>query len=113
MSFTPTGSLTTARTDQGATLLQDGTVLVVGGVDEFEQAMDSVERWDPTSGSFGPAGSLLEARGGPTLSVMPDGRILLVGGYKAAYQQTTASAELYDAEAPVSPASSADPSPTQ
>ena len=111
MSFTATGPLVDVRSDHAATLLDDGSVLVLGGVDEFEQAMDSVERWDPASSSFGPAGSLAEARGGSTLAVLQDSRILLVGGTDAQYVQTLASAELYDPDAPWQAQASVSPSP--
>jgi large repetitive protein len=104
-SFTPTGSLGTARAVHTATLLGDGSVLVVGGLaqsatpDESGETattlLDSVERYDPATGTFSPAGTLLVARGGHTATLLPDGRLLITGGVDPD-GAAIGSAELFD-----------------
>jgi Galactose oxidase, central domain len=57
-TFSPTGSMASARAFQGATLLADGRVLVTGGEgdDRFVTPLASAEIYDPTAGTFSPAG---------------------------------------------------------
>jgi len=69
-SFTPTGSMTTARAGHTAVLLADGRVLIVGGPTEL---------YDPSTGSFTLAGPAIPI---PSLiAAMPlaDGRVLVEG----------------------------------
>ncbi len=63
-----------------ATLLPDGRVLVVGGMDVDDHTLASAEIWDPATGSFEPTGSLAEGRDFHTATLLPDGRVLIVGG---------------------------------
>lgn len=76
-------TLSTARTTHTATLLGNGSVLVVGGYGSAELA--STELWDP-SGSAGwvSAGSLASARWGHTATVLGNGDLLVAGGMGAA-----------------------------
>jgi hypothetical protein len=53
-TFSPTGSLTTARGGQTATLLADGRVLIAG-LDQ-SGVLASAELYDPATGTFGPTG---------------------------------------------------------
>ncbi len=48
-TFTPTGSLNTARYEHTATLLPNGKVLVAGGRDSATVASASVELYDPAT----------------------------------------------------------------
>jgi N-acetylneuraminic acid mutarotase len=102
-TFSPTGSMTTARTGHTATLLADGRVLVTGGEDvtgedptSTTKFLASAELYDPKTRSFGPTGSMTTERTGHTATLLADGRVLLVGGETAS--RTLASAELYDPE---------------
>jgi len=60
-SFSPTGSMTTARDLHTATLLSDGRVLIAGG-DDPSTVLASAELYDPATGSFSPTGSMATAR---------------------------------------------------
>jgi Galactose oxidase, central domain/Kelch motif len=54
-TFTVTGSMSSARTYQTASLLADGRVLVAGGYGALGP-LASAELYDPKTGTFGPAG---------------------------------------------------------
>jgi hypothetical protein len=80
--FTATGSPTVARSDETATTLWDGRVLVVGGLDAVSgKQLDSAELYDPKTGKFTRTGSLNTARQFHTATMLIDGRVLIVGGY--------------------------------
>jgi hypothetical protein len=80
--FTATGSPTVARSDETATTLWDGRVLVVGGLDAVSgKQLDSAELYDPKTGKFTATGSLNTARQFHTATMLIDGRVLIVGGY--------------------------------
>jgi hypothetical protein len=54
-AFTTTGSMTTPRTDQTATLLPSGKVLIVGGhskVNTEDPPLASADLYDPATGTF-------------------------------------------------------------
>lgn len=77
-----------ARIGHTATLLRDGSVLVVGGYDgdgpPIEDAahipLATAELYEPASGRWSAAASMGSARAGHTATVLPDGRVLVVGG---------------------------------
>jgi Galactose oxidase, central domain/Kelch motif len=98
-TFSPTGSMTTAREGQTATLLKDFRVLIAGGNDRVEHAVASAELYDPTTGAFTTTGSMAAARGFHTATLLSDGRVLITGGDPAAWVAPgpfIASAEIYD-----------------
>ena len=87
------------------TLLQDGRVLMAGGVDGPLHALASAQLYDPKSGAFTATGSLLTARADATATLLSDGKVLVAGGKVDASIYTggpktaglpVASAELYD-----------------
>jgi hypothetical protein len=96
-TFSLTGSMTTARSGQTATLLSDGHVLIAGE-DRSSTAIPSAELYDPGTGTFSPTGSPVKLRGGSTATLLSNGRVLIAGGTgSGAYSDTAAaSAELYD-----------------
>jgi hypothetical protein len=97
-----TGNLHTARYQHTATLLADGRVLVVGGLDRregFENAVfytnATAELYDPKSGTWALTGSLHDARFQHTATLLPNGKVLVAGG-NTTYNVALTSAELYD-----------------
>jgi large repetitive protein len=97
-TFSPTGSMTTARNLHTATLLPDGRVLITGGSDTFDLAVATAELYDPTTGTFSPTGSMAAARGFHTASLLLDGRVLIAGGNDQGWgaDRFLASAEIYN-----------------
>lgn len=79
--FSPTGSMSTARSEYTATLLKDGHVLIAGGTDGHGTGLASAELYDPKTGKFSLTGPMLAPRAHHTATRLSDGRVLLVGGY--------------------------------
>lgn len=92
--WTPTGEMKVARSGHTATLLPDGRVLVVGGMDG-NTILDSAELYDPGTGTWKLTGYLNIARKGHTATLLPNGRVLVVGGDENECTNN-GSAELYD-----------------
>src|SRR6202167_5989109 len=57
-TFTATGSMSTPREGHTATMLRDGTVLIVGGSDNGIHTLGTAEIYFPASGTFNLTGSL-------------------------------------------------------
>jgi Galactose oxidase, central domain/Dockerin type I domain/Kelch motif len=92
-SWTATGSLHTARNKHTATLLQNGMVLVAGGIGSLGVHLTSAELYDPASGTWTATGSMGTARCEHTATLLPSGKVLVAGGYNG---PALSSAELYD-----------------
>ncbi len=100
-----TGNLNAARVLHTATLLQNGKVLVVGGENNSSPGynpLNSVELYDPSTGSWSRAGNLMTARYGHTATLLPNGKVLVAGGLGCSDGPfgrscfLLSSAELYD-----------------
>jgi N-acetylneuraminic acid mutarotase len=90
-TWTKTGSMTTPRLEQTATLLRNDQVLVVGG------AGSSAELYNPATGKWSATGSMSTARIGYTATLLPNGQVLVAGGAELANQTVIlSSAELYN-----------------
>jgi hypothetical protein len=95
--------MSTARENPTATLLKDGTVLVVGGysVDSNREPLASAEIYDPATGAFSPTGPMAIGRRNHTATLLEDGRVLVAGGYNGIDGNTDGSGnvnapEIYD-----------------
>ena len=93
MTWTPTGSLLSARIGHTATLLPGGRVLIVGGWGGSEE-LASVELYDPGKGAFTDAAYLDSGRTNHTATLLADGKVLVAGGQS--HGKTLSDAELYD-----------------
>jgi probable HAF family extracellular repeat protein len=89
------GSMSTAREGHTATVLQDGRVLVAGGIPSAGTATASAELYDPLTNQWQPAGAMNDARSGHTATLLPGGQVLVTGG-QTAMGQVLNRAELYD-----------------
>jgi hypothetical protein len=82
--WTTTGSLAQARSWHSATLLNNGTVLIVGGKngrdDVGDRAAHVSEIYDPASGLWSGTPSQGPQTFSHTATLLPDGRVLVVGG---------------------------------
>jgi hypothetical protein len=93
-TFTPTGTLTTPRGyGHTATLLQNGKVLITGGMNDCCQLLASAEIFDPVTGTFTATGDMTVGRSHHSATLLPDGRVLIAGGGGSG---SLATAELYD-----------------
>ncbi len=94
-SFKQTGSMAGARYGAAATRLEDGRVLIVGGV-AGSYYLASAELYDPVTCRFQAAGTLPSARAGFTATLLQDGRVLIAGGNVVGSTSGTTDAYLYD-----------------
>src|SRR4051794_802282 len=93
----------TPRARHTATVVPNGQVLVVGGVNSSDfphgDSLTSAELYDPATGIWTPTGSMQTPRVHPTVTLLPNGKVLVAGGSPAAdgkFQHATSAAELYD-----------------
>jgi hypothetical protein len=98
----PAGALIVNRHDHAAALLQNGQVLVVGGVSGNE-LLGHAERYDPATNRWSFAGNMHDARINHTATTLADGRVLVIGGSTVPNQDgptppqvVSASTEIYD-----------------
>jgi N-acetylneuraminic acid mutarotase len=96
--FVPTGSLVTARAGATAIPLNNGLVLVAGGMDSGSNPLASAELYNPATGTFSATGSLNAPRASHTATLLTNGTVLIAGGYNMSGGNVvlSASAELYD-----------------
>lgn len=95
-AWNSTGSLNQPRQYHSATLLNNGQVLVAGGLSFSAPSGEraSAELYDPVTGSWGLTGMMNLARYYHTATLLNDGKVLVVGGQGVS--ALLASAELYD-----------------
>ncbi len=86
-------AMNAARALHTATLLQDGRVLITGGMVEEGDILASTELYNVETGEFTPAADLITARVEHTATLLDDGRVLIAGGWG---RDVLDSAELYD-----------------
>jgi hypothetical protein len=81
-TFTTERSMSVARFGHAAVRLQDGRVLVLGGLDDKGRALGTAEVFDPATGAFSLVGRMAGARTWASATLLPNGRVLVVGGWK-------------------------------
>jgi RHS repeat-associated protein len=93
------GGMIEPRSWHAATLLPDGSVLIVGGQGQGGRTLATAERFDPSTGTFLPLPlSGAEPRAFHTATVLTDGRVLIAGGTTSLQAPATA-AEVWDVDA--------------
>lgn len=96
-TFVLAGNMTIPRVQHGAALLQDGKVLIAGGVSNYAY-VSSAEIYDPAAKTFTPTGSMLQMRSFCEMADPPitlaNGTVLAAGGYND--NGALSEAELYD-----------------
>jgi N-acetylneuraminic acid mutarotase len=95
--WSPTGSMTTERSQHTATLLADGKVLVAGA-EHRDGIYASTELYDPGTGKWTATGSMITARTQQFAVKLGDGKVLMFGGCcpVSPAPPDLASAEVYD-----------------
>src|SRR5437588_3493946 len=96
--WSTTGSLHDARTVHTATLLNNGQVLVVGGLNISgitAAPLASAELYNPSTQAWSATGSLHTARTAHTATLLSNGQVLVAGGAGVNFTRM-ASAELYN-----------------
>jgi hypothetical protein len=97
-TFSPTGSMTTARGGHSAVLLKDGRVLIADGIAGAccePIRVISAELYDPATGTFSRTAAIPESLGDSVSVLLPDGSVLFVGG-TGRFDNPPAPAYLYD-----------------
>lgn len=93
-SVSPASPMLEPRSGHSATLLQDGKVLIAGGMRRNQDFYRSAELYDPATGKFQATGQMSVARVGHSAVLLRSGKVLIVGGW--AGHECTDSAEIYD-----------------
>lgn len=88
-------SLKITRSVHTATLLNDGSVLVAGGMDNSQSPLKSAETFNPESNSFQTISDMKTPRVGHIAVLLKSGNVLIAGGFDS--RKPTASAEIFDA----------------
>jgi hypothetical protein len=96
--FTPTGSMSVARSGHTATLLTSGEVLVTGGESSSganTTVTATAELFDPATGVFTATGNMETPRTNGTATLLENGDVLVAGGEDAS-GNPVATAELFN-----------------
>ena len=91
-----TSSMNMGKVRHVPILLDDGSVLVMGGLDQSGNASSSAEIYNPVLGAWVPTGSMNVTRTAHTATLLPNGKVLVTGGDDAGGGHIRNSAELYD-----------------
>ncbi|MFI5098118.1 MAG: Kelch repeat-containing protein [Candidatus Acidiferrales bacterium] len=93
-SVSPASPMLEPRSGHSATLLQDGKVLIAGGMRRNQDFYRSAELYDPATGRFQETGQMNVARVGAAAVLLRSGKVLIAGGWVG--HGCTDSAEIYD-----------------
>jgi WD40 repeat protein len=94
-----TDSMQARRADHTSTLLEDGRVLIAGGMVENGVFLKSAELYDPKKGTFVATDNMGSSRVEHTATLLPNGKVLIVGGLASRMFDgpgTVASTEIYN-----------------
>ena len=72
--------MTTPRTGCLLLALQDGSLLVTGGLDAAGERLASAERYDPVTQTWAALNPMARARADHAMALLPDGRVLVAAG---------------------------------
>ncbi|PYL09028.1 MAG: hypothetical protein DME33_05555 [Verrucomicrobia bacterium] len=98
-TWTFNGSMNVGRGEFANVVLNDGRVLVMGGITELSengQPIASAEIYDPVTGTWTLTGSMSTAREDHTAVRLLDGRVLVAGGATSEDVPRLSSAEIFD-----------------
>jgi len=95
-TWVATGNMVTARTSHLWNLLDDGRVLMTGGLDSAGNPLASAELYDYLTGKFSSTGNMTIARQHHKTVLLYTGKVLVTGGRPFATTNVLNSAELYD-----------------
>jgi len=96
-AFSPAGRMATPRMGFTATELNNGKVLVVGGLDNLGNVLDTAELYDPAAHKFtAVANAMSDRRMFHNAILLLSGKVLLTGGATNMSGDTTNSADIYD-----------------
>src|ERR1035437_4892685 len=95
-TWTPTGTMRSARDGHTATILANGKILAVGGTNNGV-ALASAELYNPLAGTWASTGSMHVARTLARAVLLSSGSVLVMGGcVNDCLSATIKSAELYN-----------------
>jgi len=96
-TFSPAGTMATPRMGFTATELNNGKVLIAGGLDDRDDVLDTAELYDPAARKFvAVANPMSDRRAFQTATLLLSGKVLIAGGATNLSGDTTNSADLYD-----------------
>ena len=97
-TWSANNSMGSARVSHSTTVLQDGRVLVAGGVGAGLSYLSAAEIFDPSTNTWSATGSMAITRAYHTATLLPNGKVLVAGGVSVTggLGTTYSSAELYD-----------------
>jgi len=101
--WTPTGSLAAGRATHSATVLNNGKVMVAGGMNASGQVLASAELYDPATGTWVTISPMNVIRAHHTAILLDNGQVLIAGGDDGPGGNDYASTELFSASIPSVP----------
>ena len=98
-AVTPTGALKAYQSSTSIAVLQDGSVLAIGGFSLKNDPLNTVQRFYPNTGQWTLVAPMNTPRTHPTVTVLSNGQVLVAGGWSQRTSKgwiATNTAEIYD-----------------